>query len=88
VSDEQQETTVNDGAFTQEDVQAMIDAALAKQQEQHERDLTNLRESISASAEPSTVTAHAGGIGTAIHDTWSLAEQELSRLGKHPDQKD
>lgn len=73
--------------FTQEDVQRMIDAALQKQKEQHDQDLQDLRESLNTNPEIAPVAAHAGGVGTRIHDTWSMHEQELSRAGNHPDQQ-
>lgn len=67
-------------------VQGMIEQALARQTAQHAEDMQNLRKSLVPGA-PSPVPEHAAGVGLRVHDTWSLFEQELARLGNHPDQK-
>lgn len=77
---------VSQESFTQADVQAMIEAALAKSEEKHAEDLDALRQSLT-NTPTSAVPEHGGGVGTKIHQTWSMFEQELSRLGQHPDQQ-
>lgn len=57
-------------------IQQRINEALAIQQESHRQEMEALRQSLSGGAAPSPVPAHAGGPGTEIRPTWSLAEQE------------
>lgn len=33
-----------------------------------------------------TIPDHAAGIGQEVEETWSQADQELARIGEHPDQ--
>jgi hypothetical protein len=77
-------------SFTLDDVQRQIDAALAQQRQQNQEQLQQLRDehaaqvdsliaSINAGPPIAAVPEHAGGPGTQIAATWSLAEQTAAR---------
>jgi hypothetical protein len=66
-------------SFTWDDIQAAIKEHSDKQAEQHQKELDDLRASLSPGAVLSNVPLHAGGPGTDIAETWSLAEQEAAR---------
>jgi len=71
-----------------EQVQAMIDEQITQLREQHSEEVSTLRAELTAAQQAAsaavvtTVPADAGGIGTAIHDTWSQYEQE-QQYAKH-----
>lgn len=81
-----EDANVSQERFTQADVQAMIDEALTKSEEKHTEELDALRQSLT-NTPSSAVPDHGGGVGTKIHDTWSMFEQELARAGNHPAQQ-
>lgn len=85
--------------FTEEDIDNRIKAILAQtqaqMQESHKRDMDDLRaqhvaemdalrKALAGALPTSTVPEHAGGIGTEVAQTWSLWDQTLAKLGKHP----
>lgn len=80
------------GYLSEEIVQSMIDQALSRQAKSYEDQVASLTAQLSTAQEAAKapvltrVPEHAGGIGHEIRKTWSLMEQELSRLGRHPDQ--
>lgn len=75
------------GAVSLESIQQIIDQALARQQEQHEQQMTELRGEIKATKAASRAVIQAGslvphngaGPGNEIAETWSQEEQELIR---------
>lgn len=78
-------------------VQAMIDQAIARKDEQHAAEIADISTRLTAAeaaAEAANarvaglittqVPAHAGGPGIVIADTWSQWDQELAARGEHP----
>jgi len=59
----------------QEQIEAAVEARLAIIQEQHRTEMEALRQSIAGTV-VTFVPTHAGGPGTEIRPTWSLAEQQ------------
>lgn len=71
-----------------EQVQAMIDSAIARANAEHAAEMSKLKTDLAdaqaraASLITSVVPEHAGGSSTEIAPTWSMAEQEKSWADK------
>jgi hypothetical protein len=76
-----------DSEWTMEDVQRAIDEAVARtktevQEEltrKHTEDMEVLRSQLAGGTPLSVIPEHAGGPGTKIAGSWSLAEQTAAR---------
>jgi hypothetical protein len=66
------------GTVSVEQVQGLINAALAEQAEAHNKTLQALAASMRGSV-ASLVPEHSGGEGTEIAETWSAYEQGLAK---------
>lgn len=58
-----------------------------KSTEQRIADLELQLATVKATTPLGTIPDHGGGVGQEIEDTWSQADQELARAGKHPFQE-
>jgi hypothetical protein len=78
------------GALNEETIQRMIDQALARQAESHQREMDALRgqlANVRASMPATVIPEHAGGVGVdTIAETWSQYDQSLAQRGEHPHQ--
>ena len=63
------------GTVSIDQVQGLINAALAEQAEAHNASLQALAASMRGSV-ASLIPEHSGGVGTAVAETWSQYEQE------------
>lgn len=66
------------GTISADQVQAIVDQALARQAESHNTQLQGLMASLRGSV-ATFVPFHSGGNGTEIADTWSQYEQTRAR---------
>lgn len=66
-------------ADIQRQVEAAVEAALSARDEQHKAEMDSLRAALVGPGVVTFVPEHAGGPGTEIKPTWSLAEQEAAR---------
>jgi hypothetical protein len=70
-------------AFSEADVQRMIQDAIASQKAEFDAQIEAVR--ASAAGTPfSVITTHAAGPGLKIEPTWSQYDQYLATRGEHP----
>lgn len=73
------------------DLQAIVDAAIAKDRESRDGELARLRADFdalrTAGAAVSNIAFNGAGIGTEIAETWSQLDQDLANRGEHPLQR-
>jgi hypothetical protein len=68
--------------YTNDELRAIIENALAAQQAQHDQQMQGLRDQVTGLQQmlsgtiPSVVPQHSGGPGTEMRATWSQWEQE------------
>jgi hypothetical protein len=83
-----EESAPADVMMTAEQVQALIDQTVARSEAKYEAQISQLQTDLASAqaAHAALITTkvpeHAGGPGTEIAETWSMAEQAASFLAK------